>query len=282
MEQSVSQPNMIMDEITSKLLRGEMCLSYSALSAFKEAPAKFVEYKMKQKVTTDAMVYGSMVHCLVLEPDDFENRYFTFDDSAKCADLIAGGAKSPRATKAYKEWYLAETEGAGERIVVTPDDFRHAKAVAHTVICNRASSKVLRLCPKREKGVEWEYKNFKFHGFIDGDGEENTFDLKTCADASPAKFQRDLVQMGYHMQAAMYMFGNQKVKNYYIIAVDKNGGVSVHKLHDKLIEKGMEEYDRLVGKFNECILSEGWDQSYDYWSERFDGIYSAEAPTWMF
>lgn len=259
-----------------------MCLSYSSLSAFKESPARFVEYKFRQKATTDAMLYGSMVHCLVLEPEDFDNRYFTFDDSAKCSEIIAGGAKSPRATKIYKEWYAAEAEQAGERIVVTPDDFRAAQAVARTVTNNRASAKVLRVCPQHEKPIEWEYKNFKFHGFIDGDGDENTFDLKTCADAAPDKFQRDIVRMDYHVQAAMYLYGNRKVKNYYIIAVDKTGGVSVHKMHDKLLEKGMEEYDRLVGKFNECILSEGWDQNYDYWSPRHDGIYVAEPPNYMF
>lgn len=277
MQETLSQPN-TMEDIVLQLLRGEMKLSYSALSAFQESPKDFVRYKTKQRVTTDAMVYGSMLHCLILEPEDFEKRYFCFDDTEKCREI---GGEKPRATKAYKEWKAYTIADAGDRIVISPDDYLNALAVANNVQTNRAASKVLRLCPQHEVPVEWEYKNFKFHGFIDADGEEARADLKSCADASPRKFQSEIIRMGYHMQAAMYNLG-AGIKPYYIIAVDKTGGVSVHKLHDKLIEKGMEEYDRLVGKFNECILSDAWDQSFDFWADRYDGIFTAEPANWMF
>lgn len=267
-----------MDEIVSQLLRGEMKLSYSALSAFQESPRSFVEYKMRQRVTTDAMIFGSMLHCLILEPESFDKRYFCFDDTDKVAEI---GGGNPRNTKAYKEWKVYVVADAGDRIVVEPSEYLHALKIAGNVKNNRAASKILRLCPNHEIPVDWEYKNFKFHGFVDGEGEDCRMDLKSCADASPKKFQKDLVSNGYHIQGAMYNMGGG-VKPHYIIAVDKVGGVSVHKLHDKLIEKGMEEYDRLVGKFNECILSESWDQSYDFWADRYDGIFTAEAPNWMF
>src|ERR1043165_496679 len=273
MQPTLNQPEMQMDSIVEQLLKGEMRLSYSALSAFKESPAAFVQYKFRQKVTTEAMAFGSMVHCLILEPEDFDNRYFTFDDTEKCREI---GGEKPRATKVYKEWKAATCAAAGERTIISPEDFAHAKAIADNVKNNRAAAKILRLCPVHEKGIEWEYKNFKFHGFIDGDGEEVTFDLKICADASPRKFQRAIIDMDYHMQGAMYQYGNGKVKRHYIIAADKTGGVSVHLLHDKLIEKGMEEYDRLIGKFNECILSDAWDQSYEFYSDRYDGTFICE------
>lgn len=279
MQPTVNQPDIFMSDIVSQLLKGEMRLSYSALCAFKESPAKFVEYKMKQKVTTDAMLFGSMVHCLLLEPQDFDNRYFTFDDTEKIREI---GGGNPRNTKVYKEWKAEKLAEAGDRLAVDPQDYQRALRIAGNVRNNRAAAKVLRLCPRHEVPVKWDYKNFSFHGFIDGDGDEATFDLKICADATPKKFQRTLVDMDYHMQGAMYQCGNGRVKRHYMIAADSDGGVSVHLLHDKLIEKGMEEYDRLVGRFNECILSEAWDQSFDFWSDRYDGIFVAEAPNWMF
>jgi exodeoxyribonuclease VIII len=279
MQPMITTPEFSIETMVDQLMKGEMRLSYSALSAFKESPAKFIEYKTRQKVTTDAMIFGSMVHCLILEPEDFNNRYFTFDDSEKTKEV---GGEKPRATKAYKEWKAVTMAEAGDRVVVDPGDFASAQIIAQNIANNRAAAKVLRLCPRHEKPIEWEYKNFKFHGFIDGDGDEATFDLKICADASPRKFLRTIYEMDYHMQGAMYQCGNDRVKRHYMIAADRSGGVSVHLLHDKLIEKGMEEYDRLVGKFNECILSDGWDQSFDFWSERYDGIYSAEPATWMF
>lgn len=279
MQEIANQPDILFQDIITQLLRGEMHLSYSSLSAFKESPADFVRYKLRLKEPTESMINGSMVHCLVLEPQDFNNRYFTFDDSEKCQEI---GGEKPRATKAYKEWKAIKLSEAGSREVVAPQDYISAKIIADNIRNNRAAAKVLRLCPVYEKSIEWEYKNFKFRGFIDGDGEDATFDLKICADATPRKFQRTIIDMDYHMQGAMYQLGNGRVKRHYMIAADKNNGISVHLLHDKLIEKGMEEYDRLIGKFNECILSDAWDQSYDFWSERYDGIYMAEAPNWMF
>jgi hypothetical protein len=57
--------------IISGLMSGESHLSYSSLKAFKKSPIDFINYKMGKKETTDAMLFGSMLHCLVLEPQDF-------------------------------------------------------------------------------------------------------------------------------------------------------------------------------------------------------------------
>ncbi len=267
------------DQIVENLMAHRSHLSYSSLSAFGESPKDFIDYKLRKKEQSDAMAYGSMVHCLVLEPADFENRYMAFVDDEICAAI--GGAK-PRATKQYKEWLSEQEAGLNGRIMVSPVEYRHAKIVSDNVKFNRASRAVLDLCPRRELPIEWEYQNFMFKGFIDMDGDSAICDLKTCADASPKKFQRDIVAMDYHMQAAMYMHAQGKMKDFYHIAVDKNGGVSVHQMDKHLLEAGAERYERLIGRFNECILMDGWDQSYDFWSDRWDGIYKAEKPAWMF
>lgn len=225
------------------------------------------------------MIYGSMVHCLVLEPEKFDARYFTIDDTNIMLEI--GGAK-PRSTTRYKEWFATESLKAGERTVVDPDEYRHAKIVAMNVQHNRASAKVLNLITEREKPIEWEYKNFNFRGFIDGYGMKAVMDLKTCADAEPKKFQRDLINNGYYLQAAMYLYGLQMHKPYYIVAVDKVGGVSVHLLDEHLLEYGMKEYEMLCDKFNECILTDSFHKSYDFWAERFDGIFMATKTGWMF
>jgi len=154
-----------------------------------------------------------------------------------------------------------------------------AKAVAVNVRENRASHKILKIADKREQDVEWEFKNFKFRGRIDGIGKNAIFDLKTCADAENSKFQRDIISMGYYLQAAMYRVGVGQALDYYIIAVDKRGGVSVHQLNEDLLKYGLEEYSKLLDRFNECILSEAFNMSYDFWSPRHDGIFSADKPT---
>lgn len=270
--------NEMTNQIVMNLLRHEAHLSYSSLSCFKQSPAAFIDYKTGQKEETDAMIYGAMVHCLVLEPDDFHNRYFTLDDSEIISQI--GGAK-PRATKAYKEWYRVVSAEARDRIVVDPKDYEFAKYIALNVRHNRASSKILKQVQEREMPIEWEYKNFKFKGFIDGNGSALMFDLKTCTDASPDKFRRDIVNMGYYLQAAMYLTALQENKPYYIIAVDKKKGISVHELEPALIQHGLDEYGKLLDKFNECILSDAFDQSFDFWADRYDGIFIAEKPGYL-
>jgi PDDEXK-like domain of unknown function (DUF3799) len=267
------------DNIINKLMGGEGWLSYSSLSNFKSSPKDFIDYKLKAKVETPAMIYGSMVHCLVLEPELFKSRYHALDDTDICNQI--GGAK-PRATKAYKEWYAVAEQEAGDRIVVETDDLKAARYVANHVLYNRASRKVLDLCELREQDLEWSYKNFNFKGRMDGKGEKAVFDLKTCPDAEQGKFQRDIISNGYYLQAAMYLYGLNEVLPYYIIAADKVGGVSVHLLDQSLIEFGMKEYEFVTDKFNECILKDSFNQSYDFWSKRYDGIFIAEKSTRMY
>lgn len=254
-------------------------LSFSSLKAFAESPSKFMEYKLAKKEATDAMLFGAMLHCLVLEPLDFDRRYLCLDDTDICNSI--GGAK-PRATKQYKEWKALVVAEAGEREIVEPNEYLAAKIIASNVLHNRASAKILDMCWEHEKPVEWEFKNFMFKGYIDGKGEKAICDLKTCPDAEPKKFHRTLIDGRYYLQAAMYLYALGENLPYYIIAVDKVGGVSVHKLEDRLIEYGMTEYNMLLDRFNECILKDSFNQSYDFWSDRFDGTFMAEKPTWLY
>jgi PDDEXK-like domain of unknown function (DUF3799) len=270
--------NTVIQNILSQLLSGQSHLSYSSLSSFKSSPKDFIDYKMGRKEQTDAMIYGAMVHCLVLEPEDFDNRYHCLDDADICNQI--GGAK-PRATKAYKEWKAVAEQEANGRILVETDDYTHAKIVAANVLNNDASRKVLSKCPKRELPVEWDYMNFKFKGFIDGIGDNAIFDLKTCPDANPKKFTREIYDRGYYLQAAMYIFSQPEPKPYYIIAVDRKGGVSVHGLDERLIDSGMKEYSELLTRFNECILTDHFNKSYDFWSNRHDGIFMTPKPSFI-
>jgi hypothetical protein len=269
--------------IISAIVAKEMFMSYSSLSNFKESPKSFIDYKLKAYKETDAMIFGTMLHCLVLEPNEFELRYFVLKDSEICSQI--GGAK-PRATKAYKEWKQEQEQKANGRIIVEPEDAIQAKTMSYNIRNNRAARVVMSKAKEREKKVEWEYLNFNFRGILDGYGEI-IFDLKTCADASPKKFQRDMITMDYHIQAALYLMAVEK-KPYYIIAADKSGGVSVHNISDSLIQYANDEIQKVMSFFNAACLQvlsgkpDVFDESYEYWSERFDGVYVADKPAYLY
>lgn len=266
-------------QIIDKLMSHEGHLSFSSLSAFADSPQTFIQYKLAKTEPTDSMRFGAMVHCLVLEPHEFESRYFCLDDLAVCNSI--GGAK-PRATKAYKEWKEGAMAEAGDKELVDADDYELAQRMGRAVRSNRASAKILAMCPEHEVEINWEFENFLFKGFIDGKGEKAKMDLKVYADASPKKFQRSIIDNKLYLQAAMYTYAIGKDEPYYIVAVDRSLGVSVHKIHAHLLEHGMNEYKTLIDRFNECIIKEHWDRSHDFYSELTDGTFICEKPGWLY
>lgn len=276
----------VVNKILSRILRKESNLSYSALSAFMEGPREFIKYKLRQREQTEAMQYGAMVHCLTLEPEDFYNRYFVLDDEEKKKEI--GGAK-PTATKAYKDWVLEMKVNAGSKEMVSAANHKMASQIAMDVRFNEASARILSLCPNREQEMEYDFGNYKWRGFKDGSGKDAIFDLKTCQDANPDKFLYDIYKMGYYIQGFMYLLGDSIIdgeprmsdfrKDYYIIAVDKKAGISCHQLKPNYIERGRKEFEFYVNKFSECILTDGFDKSYEFFAQRYDGIYDADR-TW--
>lgn len=266
--------------LIERINKGEEVLSYSALSAFAESPKKFIEYKLKDRAQTPAMFYGIVLHCLVLEPEAFQERFFILKDADICAKI--GGVK-PRSTTAYKEWKIEELTKAEGKTTIDPEVFLTANAAAMAVRSNAPARRLLSKCSKKEEPIEWEYLNFRFRGILDAVEEEKlTLDLKSCADANPRKFERKIVEMDYHLQGAMYLKGKGYKMPYYWIAVDGTGEVSVHLMSDKLLDAGFERYNFLMDRFNDCILMDAWDKSYDFYSKRKDGIYLCDKPSWMY
>src|SRR5688572_30277110 len=143
--QQIQQPSAA--TLIESLMSGEGHLSFSSLKAFADSPSSFLEYKLAKPEPTDAMLFGSMLHCLILEPQDFDKRYLCLDDADICNSI--GGAK-PRATKAYKEWKAIAIAEAGERLIVETNDYLAAKIMAYNVRSNRASRKILDMCPEHE------------------------------------------------------------------------------------------------------------------------------------
>ncbi len=269
-------------EIIGQYMRGERHLSFSSLKAFAESPAEFIQYILREKKTTPAMQWGVLVHCMILEPDTFDDRYTIMDDLEICTQI---GGKSPRSTNKYKDWKAEFLSTAGDSEIIPITMFNQAAIVVNNVNSNRAARSILDMCPVREGLVEWKYCDMKFRGFIDAksapDGEKAKLDIKTCKDASPRKFHKEIIENKYHLQAAMYTEAEMEYSPYHIIAVDKKSGVSVHRLEPPLIEHGAKEYKRLMDGFNRCLLTDTFGQSYDFWADSKSGIYTAKLPAYL-
>lgn len=257
-------------DLVAKINNGEITLSYSALSRFKRSPKSFIQYKLDPKEQTDAMKQGTLVHCLVLQPEEFADRYVV--DLQICNEI--GGAK-PRATNKYKEWVAAQT-----KIIIRDVDYNEAMAMAASVRANPAARRLLDMVEQFEQHITFELNGFKFQAFLDGIGSI-IIDLKICTDAEPRKFAREIINMGYYLQGGGYEIAVGEMLPYYIIAVDRAGGVSVHELGDDLIEYGMNEFVRLTDEFKQCIEKGSWHSSFEYRAPNPNGVYHVPRPPFL-
>lgn len=70
-------------------------------------------------------------------------------------------------------------------------------------------------------------------------------DWKSTTDASPAAARRTIINLGYHISAAMYLDGTS-AKEFLVVFVEKAPpfGVGIYRISDDLLQLGHEQYRR--------------------------------------
>lgn len=267
-------------QLIKELQEGNFTLSFSSLSAFAVSPREFIRYKLQERVTTPAMILGEAVHCLVLEPEKFNERFFIAPD-------VNAATKEGRAAwvKLHSD-FVGEMENdkmkKGEIVdviyntcnirVIDAKVYANAEMRARQLISNKASDWVLSHIESTELKIETEIEGIKFRGVIDAKGEHGKIiaDIKNVPDATWDKCQRSIWSRRLHWQAHIYDraagFGHQC----YIMAVDGMGEVSVHGFAEHHLVKAAREIEEYLTRFKECIFlshtePEIWDASQDFW-----------------
>ncbi len=84
---------LFMDDVPAEIYHASIGLGSSLMKAATQSMAHYHYAKTATRKTTPAMELGSAAHCLLLEPDDFYQRFMPVPDGM-----------ADRRTKAYKEW----------------------------------------------------------------------------------------------------------------------------------------------------------------------------------
>ena len=208
-------------------------MSYSSLSNFGKSPNHLLAYWEDDMERTPAMMFGSLVHKMILEPDKFSFDYAVFEG-----------------TRRGKVWESFKEENT-EKEIVTVKEYNTALKVVNKARENKIFSELLMRTTETEKDINWTCDDIPYKGYVDMIGKDFIADIKTCADAGD-RFARDLKYNDYKMQAAMYLTGNGSThKNYYIIAIEKSSpfNVQVYQLSDDLLESGYKKYRYLNEKY---------------------------------
>lgn len=231
-------------------------LSFSGLSRLEKSPRHFVEFHTNPTAPTPAMTYGSLVHCLVLEPETFAQRYAI----APICD---------KRTKAGKQaWDSFVQSSQGLQVITQQQHYTAVNSIEGLKNCKPAMG-LLRRATEIEQKIRFDYKGLTISGIRDLSTPDYVCDLKTTTDASPKSFRYSVYKYFYHLQAAIYTYECQRP--YYIIALEKNGNCAVYEIGQNLIEQGRELFERLVTKYKRCTFLDAWEQSYGF--DQADGVY---------
>lgn len=260
----IGQREAYIQVLQDKYSSGDLYLSYSSLSNFRKSPKHFIDYKLKIEEDTDAIITGKALHTLVLEPHKFSKEFAT---APECDRRTKEG-------KAIWNAFLEESKG---KTVLSNTNYKAAVNMAISVLSNDQARVLIESAIHKEKRIDWEAYGFKFLSFLDGEGEDFVFDLKQMPDADPKKVQREILSRCLWLQGGMYLKALNEDKDYYIIAVDKKGNVSVHLIMPALLDYGKSELRRLCENFEDCLSTNSWLKSYEYRSH--NGIYPIDKPS---
>jgi exodeoxyribonuclease VIII len=244
-------------------------ISYSGLKKIKQSPAHY-KYGEEDK-ETEAMQFGSAYHCYILEPEKFEADYYIFNDAAICQTLIGEGFKSPRATKAYKEWEESEYRLIGDKEVITVAQFNMIKDMKERLF-SHPYCRALLTKGEAEFSItgilETEVGDINIKAKPDYLKREKHFiiDLKTCGDASEHEFSRQAADYDYQIQAALYSDLMELLTNdgcgwsFYFIAQEKKKpyAFNIFEASPQFIGQGRYEYIQLLKLYKMCLDNGRW------------------------
>lgn len=207
---------------------------------------KYVNKERPQKKETPSMSLGSLVHCLILEEDEFFNRYAIEPKKVLLKDV------GREAYDAYKR-ECGEIEAAG-KVTISFEDLEKAQSMKESVFSEYKN--LLSGC-RPEVSCFWQDEELgvNLKARPDAMSDIHIVDIKTAHDALPRAMESEMIKYGYHIQAAMCIDGiaactGNELSSFVIIAVESSYpfNVGAYVLDSSVIDAGRSEYKRLASE----------------------------------
>lgn len=268
-QEEIKTPKMLWQDFLESVESGTFSLSFSKLKAFRTSPYHFYQYVTKTYTTTDAMRFGQVDHCLILEGlETFKANYFILD---RHTDLRGKESKGGKIGKSEFD-ELVEAAKAQGKEVVKLQDFEKALAIREMLLNDGLCKYLLTGEGESEKWFEYGFSidnfTYKMRGRIDRVGNGFKLDLKNINGLDGKNLSYYVKANLIHVQAAVYQLSNVGFQNddFYIIGADTNAVLPI-KLHPQTIQKGKDELQRILEKFEMCYLENRWFESLGFWHD---------------
>jgi exodeoxyribonuclease VIII len=231
--------------------------SRSGIVEFMKSPAHYWNAyhnpKAPEKITTDAMAFGSAFHTIVLEPDKFDKEYAIIPEI-------------DRRTKAGKETYQIFQETHHGKTMITKNQFDTLLAMQQSVYKHSQAWELISNA-RYENSIFWNDQDTGLGLKTRPDcwHANMTVDLKTISSADPRTFQNAMVAHGYHLQAAFNREGiraatGNDIINHVFVCVEKTFPflVAVYILDETALESAHSTLRRVLAEMKNCYETDIW------------------------
>lgn len=264
-------------KMTEREYREHPAISRSELWRIHESPEKFRFFRDNPPAPTPSLLFGQVVHKLLLEPETFDR------------DFVVAPAGIDRRTSVGKEVYAAFASAVNGRTVVAPDDYQKAammakKALEHPLVRTLLDG-------QKETPFFWtdpdtgEACKCRVDCLTTLDSGPVIVDYKTAQSAKTGPFIRSFWQYGYHLQVAMYStgvmtaLGLATMPDFIFIAQEKFPpyAVNVLTVPNEVMVAGYDTFREFIGIYHQCKETGYW---YSY-NGAFDELNEITIPGWV-
>lgn len=255
-------------------------ISNSGISLILDAPKKYWSKYIDPERTEDeektqALILGSAIHCLVLEPELFDKQFVvapkvdrrTTEGKKTWADFLCY-VQSKSFNKSLKfcpesKIYVAQPKPTILRV----EAYIKAQKMAQSIRGNKAFMAFARMGGKVEHSAYWkDYSGSWLRSRPDFYNDQFILDIKTTRSAKEKDFQRSIETYGYHRQAAMALDGLEKLtgisgRKFVLLAIESSEPflTSSYLINSESIEIGRAEYKKGAIAYYNCIQSGVWN-----------------------
>ncbi len=235
--------------------------SHSMLEVFRKSPKLFEKYYISQTLErpppSTAMVMGSLLHTIVLEPETFDEVFY-----------VAAGCNSRRGKAWQGEVSFAEACGKDP---VLPGQVELAHRMAAAIKEHPVAARLLAMEGVTEEPIRWEHSNglllkCKPDKLVLDTGLECLLycEFKSSATPSKEKFQWQIRDFGYARQQVHYEDGaTEKYSKpartvFIVVGNEAPHDVFTYQLRSSRIEEAYQQNAETLDDLHGCLQSGEW------------------------
>jgi len=262
-------------KMTNLEYREHPALSRSSLWVISESPEKFKYLMNNPPEPTEALLFGQLLHKIVLEPETFSEEFAVEPNVDK---------RTKDGKESYNQWLSSLNDNI---TVVSEKNYTKALEMAQAIQNNKLAKALLE--GEKEHAYFWtdDFTQVECKCRIDCLKQLKDklviVDLKTASSCRTDKWIKDAIKYGYDVQSSMYSEGikaNYGVTPEFVFVVQEKDppySINIFKTTPEFTDYGYDRFRSLIGLYKHCVDTNDW---YGYMGEG-EQINDLTLPSWL-